>query len=114
MAAMTTALAFFSRLGDKVTYMLPLHTVQKPQVAVCTRKVPVGKQTTQTYECNVSVATVDGDGTPLPDKFSFKTIVSQPIAGQVTDRDAALAIHRDIVASDEFATAISTGKHIGD
>lgn len=115
MAAMSTALTFFSRLGDKVTYILSGHTNQTPKVVVCTRKVPVGKQTTGGYTMTVSYGVDDSDGNMLPDKASFQVVHSWPQkAAATTERDAALAVFRDIIASDEFTSAVSTGVHVGD
>jgi hypothetical protein len=108
MAAMSTALTEFADNGNSRTYSLSGHTVSEPQLVIQKRRVPVGDQTVSESVVDVVYATTDADGAIVKSKISFSATVRFPIDGQTTDRDAALAVFRDIVAGDEFANTVGT------
>lgn len=112
MAAQTTALTEFSTIGDKRTYTTSGHTVSSSKVVVNKRKVPVGAQTTSEFLVEVVHSTVDAEGKTLPSKINMTASVKFPIDGQTSERDAVLAIFRDIIAGDEFANSVSTGEFL--
>lgn len=112
MAAQTTALTEFSTIGDKRTYTTSGHTVSKPKIVVCKRKVPVGNQTVSEFSVDVIHATEDADGLVLQQKPSMSAVVRQPINGDAADVTAILAIFRDIVAGDEFGNAVTTSEFL--
>jgi hypothetical protein len=108
MAGMTTVLTEFSSLGNSRTSTLTGHTASKPKLVIEKRRVPEGNQTMAEYSFKTIEATTDADGDVLSNKVSIETIVRYPIDGTSTDVDAALAVHRDITAGDEFANSVST------
>lgn len=112
MAGMTTSLTVFSNTANSRLYTAPAHTVTKPQVVVQRRRVPQNSSGLAHNELNVSFGAVDGDGNPLDRKWFFGSTVRGPANGDTTDRDAALALFREIVASDEFAAMITTQNYI--
>lgn len=108
MAGMTTVLVEFSSNGNSKTSTTSTHTAAKPRLVIEKRKVPEGKLTVGENSIKVVHATVDAEGLLIPDRVAFETIVRTPIAGLAADVTAALAIFRDIVASDEFGTMVTT------
>lgn len=108
MPAMVTTLTEFSDNGNSRTYVTAGHTVSKPKLVVQRRRVPTGKQVVQEVEIDVVQGTVDTLGEVLPQKVALKVIASYPIGAIEADIAASEIILRDIVASDEFSTAIRT------
>lgn len=108
MAAMSTALTVFSDNGNSRTFVTSTHTVQKPRIVIQTRKVPLGNQVIQESKLSVVHATVDADSIVIPERVSFQAVYRSPITGDAADTTAALAIFRDIVASDEFTAMVNT------
>lgn len=112
MAAMSTSLTGFSNNGNSRTYTVTAtHTAAKPRLVIQTRKVPAGNQTVLENRISVIYATTDAAGNVIPDRDSFQVIHRRPINGQAADDTAALAVLRDIVASDEF-TAMTTTQNL--
>jgi len=107
MAAMTTALTEFSDKENSRTYTVSGHTISKPRLVIQKRKVPSGAQTVSEVSIDVIYGTVDADGAALSNKYSFSVISKGPINGTTADRDAALVVFRDVIAGDEFGTAVS-------
>jgi hypothetical protein len=112
MAAMTTALVVFSNTANSRLYTAPSHTVVKPAIVVQRRRVPTSADGLAHNELNVSFGTTDADGNPLDRKWFFGATARGPVNGDADDRTAALALFREMVASDEFATMILTQNYI--
>lgn len=108
MAAMSTALTEFSDNGNSRKYTVSGHTVSKPKLVIQKRKEAIGGQTVAEVSFQVVYATEDADGNVLPSKALFEAVHRFPISGQTADRDAALAVFRDIVAGDEYANSVGT------
>lgn len=108
MAAMTTVLTEFSNNGNSRTSTITGHTAIKPKLVIEKRRVPEGNQTMAEWSGKVVFATTDAAGLVLSNKVSFEVIVRYPTLGTASDTTAALAIIRDIVASDDFANSVST------
>lgn len=108
MASMTTVLTEFSNNGNSRTSTTSGHTASKPKLVIEKRKVAEGNSQMAEYSVKVVHATQDADAVILSNKVSFECVVRYPLLGQSTDVTAALAIIRDIVASDEFANSVST------
>lgn len=108
MAAMSTALTVFSDNGNSRTYTTSTHTVQKPRIVIQTRKVPTGAQVIQESKLSVIHATENSEDAVIPERVSFQAVYRSPITGDAADVTAALAIFRDIVASDEFTAMVNT------
>jgi hypothetical protein len=63
-------------------------------------------------EVNVSFGCVDADGAPMTQKHFIGATSRSPVGGDATNQAAALALFREIVASDEFAAAITTQNYL--
>lgn len=108
MAGMSTALTSFASYGNSITYELSGHTVEKPRLVIQKRKVPSGVTGVGEDSFQVVYATVDSEGLVLTPKYTLMAVGRSPQNGTTTDRDAALVIFRDIVASDEFGAMIAS------
>lgn len=108
MAAMSTTLTEFSTLGDSRTYTVSGHSVTSPKLVIQKRKVPAGSQTVQESTVSVIYGTVDSAGEILPSKVVMNAVIRYPVASTSTAITAALAVLKDIVASDEFAAMVTT------
>jgi hypothetical protein len=60
----------------------------------------------------VVYGTTDAEGSPLQSKVAFSASVRYPVNGDSTDVTAALAVFRDLVASDEFTAMVNTQAYI--
>jgi hypothetical protein len=108
MASFTTTLVGHNEKSNSRSYEIDsTHTVAKPHLVIQSRKEPVGNQVISQDNLIVSMATEDADGNVLPQRVSFEAIIRRSKNGDSADVTAALAVFRDLVASDEF-TAIST------
>lgn len=109
MAAMTTALTVFSDNGNSRTYTYTGHTAKDPKLVIQKRRVPAGAQVMQEDSIRVLVACQDSGGLTLTERVSFEAVVRRPIT-RADDADVtpALAVFRDIVASDEFTAMVNT------
>lgn len=111
MAAMTTALTTFTNSGESRTYTYTGHTVADPRLVVQKRKVPSG--TAVMVENSVrTLSGTDVAGVAIPQRISFETIVRYPSNCTYADVTAALAVHRDIIASDEFTSSVQTANFV--
>lgn len=108
MAARTTVLTGFSENGNSRTSTFPGHTASVPKLVIEKRKVPADNQIMAEYSFKVVNATSDGITPVIPQKVSLESVVRYPITGDSADTAEALAVFRDMVASDEFANAVST------
>lgn len=107
MAAMSTSLTELIDNGNSITYFYTGHTVNDPKLVLQKRKVPVGATGVAEDSFSVVVQTDDADGNPLSSKPSFEAKHRRPINGDAADSTAALAVFRDIVASDEFGAMVT-------
>jgi hypothetical protein len=88
--------------------MVDGHTVQQPRLVIQKRKVPATPEAVSQSSVDVIYGTLDGDGNVLPSKVGFSASVRYPANGQSSDVTAALAVFRDLVASDEFAATVTS------
>jgi hypothetical protein len=72
------------------------------------RRVPSGAQTVAEYTFSVVKATEDALGAALAQKVVMEVKVRYPISGIAADRDAVLAVLRDIAVGDEFTNSVPT------
>lgn len=107
MPAMATVLTEFSDAGNSRTSTLAGHTALKPRIVIQKRKVAVDDASSPEDHISVVYGTVDAAGAILPGKIAFEVSLRRPVLGLAADVTAALAVFRDIVASDEF-TAVTT------
>lgn len=108
MAAMSTVLTQFNDRDNERTYFTSGHTTQKPKMVAVRRRVPSNGAGVSEGTIVVYHATTDVDGNVLPQKVAIEVKVKDPILGNSTDRDAVLVIFRDVVASDEFTSFVSS------
>jgi hypothetical protein len=108
MAAMSTALTEFADNGDSRTFTYTGHKASDPRLVIQKRKVPTGDQVVAETSLSVVSGTEDAGNIPLAQRVSFQAVVRYPIAGTYADVTAALAVFRDIVASDEFTASVQT------
>lgn len=107
MAGMSTSLTVFSTSENSRTYVVSGHTPSAPRVVTQKRRVPSGSQVVADDTVTIVYGTVDADDIPLAQKVSFAASVRRPITGDAADVTAALAVFRDIVASDEFGAMVT-------
>jgi len=108
MAGMTTALTVFAENGNARTNTYTGHTALKPKLVLEKKRPIEGNNSVAEYRAIILAATVDANGLVLPSKVSFDVTVRYPALGQSSDITAALAILRDIIASDDFANSVTT------
>jgi len=108
MAAMSTTLTQFNDRDNERTYFTSGHTTQKPKMVAVRRRTPKNGVGVAETTLVVYHATEDADGNVLPQKVAMEATIKDPILGTSTDRDAVLVIFRDIVASDEFTSLVSS------
>lgn len=107
MAAMSTTLVLQGSSLDQANYSYTGHTGLRPKL-VLQRRVPLtGNRTVMEDSITVLEATEDDDGALLPQKVTFQVIVKRPALGQAAEVTSALAVFRDIVASDEFGAVVT-------
>jgi hypothetical protein len=108
MPAMSTALTEFSDNGNSRTYTLSGHTAMKPKIVVQKRKIPANQQASAEITVDVVLGTQDSEGMALSAKTAFSITARYPVLGQSAEITSGLAVIRDIVASDEFAAAVTS------
>jgi type IV secretory pathway VirJ component len=104
---MATVLTEFSDSGNSRTSTLAGHTALKPRIVIQKRKVAVNDASSPEDIVSIVYGTTDAAGAILPAKVAFEVSLRRPVLGAPADVTAALAVLRDIVASDEF-TAVTT------
>lgn len=107
MASFATTISEFSDENNRRTYAIDGHTIQAPRLLIQKRKVPSTPAAVSEDELMVVYGTKDSDGLPLQSKVAFSASVRRPANGDAADVTAALAVFRDLVASDEFTTMVT-------
>jgi len=107
MANMTTVLKEFADNGNSRTYVTSAHTVAEPRVVIQKRKIPTNQVAGVSEDsCKVVYGTSDATG-PLAQKISLEVVVRRPLNADATDLSGAIALFREMVASDNFSSVIS-------
>lgn len=106
MAAMSTSLVVFSDSGNSRTYVRTGHTPGQPKLVIQKRKVPAGNAVMAEDTVNVVDGTTDASDAVISQRVTFQATVRRPITGNADDVTAALAVFRDLVASDEFGAMV--------
>jgi hypothetical protein len=112
MAAFTTVISEFSDKENNRTYMVSGHTVQEPRLVIQKRKVPATASGASESHLMVVYGTTDAESNPLASKVVFDAGVRYPANGQSDDITAALAVFRDLVASDEFTAMVTSQAYV--
>jgi len=110
MAAMSTVLTVFSDQGNQRTFTYTGHSALDPRVVIQSRKVATGNTSVIEDRVQVISGTEDAANIPLASRVVYEAKLRRPVNGAAADVSAALAIFRDIVASDEFGTLTTTQK----
>lgn len=108
MTAMSTVLKEFSDNGNSRTYTAPNHSVAMPKLVIQKRKIAADVSGISEDSVRVVFGTADSTGNPLPSKDSVEVIVRRSPAGDDDDLAAAVALAREIVASDNFGAMVSS------
>jgi len=106
MAGMTTVLTEYSNNGDSRTSTYTGHTAIEPKLVIEKRSAPAA--TMAEFSVKTVCTTDDADGVVMSQKPSIETIIRYPKLGTYADVTAALAVHRDVVAGDEFTNSAET------
>lgn len=106
MPTIGTPLVDFSDAGNTRTYAAPSHNVRKPSLVQQRRRVPASLEASAETSVKVIQGTQDEAGKALASKYSFEVVARGPVNGLAADQTAALALFREIVASEEFAAAV--------
>jgi hypothetical protein len=112
MAAFATSISEFSDKENHRTYMVSGHTVQAPRLVIQKRKVPTTSSGISESHLMVVYGTEDAEAMPLNSKVVFDAGVRYPANGQSDDITAALAVFRDLVASDEFTAMVTSQAYV--
>jgi hypothetical protein len=112
MAGFTTTITEFSDSENRRKYAIDGHTVQAPRVLIQKRKEPSTSAGIADSELMVVYGTTDADSEPLSAKVVFSASVRFPANGQSSDVTAALAVFRDMVASDEFTNLVNSQEYV--
>jgi hypothetical protein len=108
MAARATSFVEFASNGNSKTYQLPGHTIAQPRLAIQRRKIATNVDGVADDSIRVVYGTKDEADLPLAARTSFEVIVRRPANGVTGDVTSALAVFRDVVASDEFTATVTS------
>jgi hypothetical protein len=106
MTTIVTPLKAFSTTGNVTTYAAPQHTIAEPRLVIQKRAVPSTAAGVAQTSVKVVYGTSDASDMPIAQRISFEAIGRLPVMANDTDVDNAIALYREIVASDEFVVAM--------
>lgn len=112
MASFTTVMSEYSDSENRRTWAITGHTVQQPMLVIQRRKPASKPEANAESTLSVIYGTADADGNILPSKVGFGANVRYPANGDSADVTAALAVFRDLVASDEFTTLVTSQSYM--
>lgn len=112
MAAMTTALTEFTDNGNSVTFITDSHSASLPRLVIQSKREAVGNNPIARDDISVVYATKDGDDAVLSQRSVCGFYVKRNINGADVDLQAAFALLREIVASDEAQAVVDGQKRI--
>jgi len=107
MAVMTTVLKVFNDSSNTRTYTTPAHTAGLPRIVLQKRKVPTGSQVMLEDSVATFYATKDALNVVMPQRISLGATVRRPLGYTAADLTSALALFREMIASDEFANMVN-------
>lgn len=108
MAAMVTTLNEFSDTGNSRTFSLAAHSVAEPRLVIQKRTVPATVDSVAEDSVKVVYGTSDIAGVALSSKVTFEISFRRPVKGDTADVASALALLREIVASDNYSSVVSS------
>lgn len=112
MAIMSTTLVESSDSTNSRTYTAPGHTIAKPRLVI--QKRTVGTPSGQSAQDTISVVygTADAQGVLRPGRVVMEINVRRPVDADPSDITDALALLREVVASDNFAATVDTQNYL--
>lgn len=112
MAGMATTLTTFSEQGNKRTSAVTGNTVSLPKLVLQSRSVPTAPNGVGEHSARVLYGAKDANDSVLPGRISFQIIGRIPVGAAATEVDAAIALARDIVQSDDWANSVKTLEYL--
>lgn len=112
MPAMATVLTEYSDEANSRTYTVTGHTVAKPKLVIQKRKVGAVGGSSGQDTISVTYGAVDSLGAALSGRVAFDITIRRPVEAVSADVNAALAVFRDVVASDEFTAVVNTQNYL--
>lgn len=109
MAVQTTVLTVLRDIADTRTSTTAGHTIASPKLVMERRRIPTVNQSTFESGFSVVHAAADTDGASLPQSIVIDVKVKYHKDTNPALVAAAQAIAEDIIAGDEFDTAVATG-----
>lgn len=106
MPQMATTLLAFSNTGNVMTYAAPQHSVAEPRLVIQKRTIPSSTAGVAQTSLKVVYGTTDAAGAAVAQRISFEMVGRIPVVANDTDTDDAIALIREVVASDEFVVAM--------
>lgn len=113
MSRIATVLTDFADNGNSRTLSAPGHSALKPRVVIQKRTVALNAASSPEDTIDIVYGTSDAEGAVLASKVSFSVKVKRPLQGQPADVTAAMALFREIVASDNFTDMVVGQSWIG-
>lgn len=112
MASFLTVITEFSDKENQRKYSIAGGTVSKPRQLIQKRVEPATPQAKAISSLDVVYGTTDPDGNVHPSKVVFGASVRFPRDALQADIDAALAVFRDFVASDQFTNMVNSQEYV--
>lgn len=112
MAAMATVVTQRNDTDNARVWAITGSTVQKPKLLKQFRKEPKTSSAVGETKVQVVYGTEDASGNMLSSKVVFDAVVRYPADCITADVTAALAVFRDVVASDEFTASVSDQNYL--
>lgn len=114
MVDMTTVMHEDSDEKNRRVLSIDGHTVAAPKLFIQKKK----EAATGTSVAESSVQTVygafDAAGVPLDSKVVIETKIRYPANARATEKDACLAVHREMVASDNFTRVFNSQRYLNE
>lgn len=111
MASYTTVLTVQNDTDNRRVMHIDGHTPSKPRLVIQKRK-EAGAEGSAQDTLDIIYGTEDAAGNLLTSKVGFSVNVRRPNNGIAADLSAALAVFRDMVASDEFTAMVNSQAYV--
>jgi len=112
MAAMLTPIDEYSNNGNSRTFVTAGHTMAEPELIIQKRRAATGTKNSTEQQFDVVFATKDVNGEVMNSKVLFSCVAREPVGGTSATFTAARDLFRDMVASDEWAASLASGKFL--
>lgn len=112
MPTMATTLTEYSDEANSRTYTVPGHSIAKPKLLLQKRQVGAAGGKSSQDTISVVFGTANAAGAILPNRIAFEIVVRRPVEALAADVTAALALFKEVVASDEFTAVVNTQNYL--